>query len=403
MPCPENGTNLLIGEATMRMFPSSVELQPRSFSVSELSALAVYILALIIALGVGFSKGWYYGVLTFVSLAAGAAIVIGRWTKIYRVFSIQDEEAENAQITRNSLENRLTIEETRDPGIDTPREIYLKVCRKELMATTADLENQQFDLAWGRFHFVEETLLLLYPQEEVLAQLDLIATRAQELPEGKREGATKVLARAREFLDQNPQLANPSEETKFRTYLKEALAVINHHRRLFHWHRGIYQAQVYILMTFIVPLLLVFFWLRQLLPSITPLTSATLPFLMQIFILGALGGVVSLLLSERNLGEGVTSFYYGKIGLLIKPVLGAVGAVVIYYLFESKLLFHVAEFAEGVAGAQEGRASTTGVVNLTVTYCYFYYVLAFLSGFSERFFTATVARLEGRLSGQGQT
>lgn len=364
---------------------------------SLLLVIAVVFLTIAVSVAVGVRTHlWYYGVITFLVLAAGVVMVIDRWSKIYRVFSIQDEEAENAQITQERLDNRLKTEEARGAANDPKRATYLSLCREELGAVPEDLKNKQFDLAWGRFHLVEETLLLLYEKEEVIAQLEIIATRAQELPAGKRDGVIKVLAQARDLLKSDSQLV-AAHEAEFRAYLKEALAAINHHRRLFHWHRGIYQAQVYVLMVFIVPLLIAFFLLLRPAPPLA--TAASLRFLAQIFILGAIGGVVSLLLSERSVGEGVTSFYYGKIGLLIKPALGAVGAVIIYFLFESKLLFHVVD----AAVTNNTSTTTTGVIKLAVTCAYFYYALAFLSGFSERFFTATLARLEGRFSEQGRT
>lgn len=367
-------------------------LKKRFFDISLLVVLAVIALTLTASLAVGYRTQWYYGLLTLFALATGITIVIDQWPKLYRIFSFQDEEVENAKITQQILENRLKIEEERKVENEPNRAIYLKRCREELEAVPKAIEDKQFDLAWGLFHFVEEMLLLLYEKAEVISQIEIIATRAQEVPEGKREGVNKVLAKARDIFEKDSAL-NAPHESEFRAYLKEALAAVNHHRRLFHWHRGIYQTQVYMLMACIVPLLTASFLLRLL---STWWNLGPLGFLAQIFILGAIGGVVSLLLSERSLGEGVTSFYYGKIGLLIKPALGAVGAVIVYFLFESKLLFHVAD-------AAGGNAAATGVIKLAVTRNYFYYALAFLSGFSERFFTTTVARLEGRLTGQEKT
>jgi len=373
-------------------------VKKRFFDISLPVVLAVILLTLAVSLAVGYRTQWYYGLVTFFALVTGITIVIDQWPKLYPIFSIQDEELENAKITQQILESRLKIEEERTVDNGSNRPIYLKRCHEALEAVPKALEAKQFDLAWGLFHFVEETLLLLYEKAEVISQIEILATRAQEVPEGKREGINKVLGKARDIFEKDPALnaANAAHESEVRAYLKEALAAINHHRRLFHWHRGIYQTQVYVLMACIVPLLTASFllWLLRLLSTRPVLVH--LGFLAQIFVLGAIGGVVSLLLSERSLGEGVTSFYYGKIGLLIKPALGAVGAVIVYALFESKLLFHVADVPTPAATA-------TGVIKLAVTRNYFYYALAFLSGFSERFFTTTVARLEGRLAGQEKT
>jgi hypothetical protein len=368
-------------------------VQERFSKANPSVVMAVGVLTITVATAVGvLTPHWYAGVIAFWALAAGVMVVIDQWPQLYRLFSIDDEEAENAQITQTLLSNRLKIEEEQGAADNAQRATHLKLCREELEAAGQDLQAQRFDLAWSRFHFVEEMLLLLAPKEEVIAQLEIIAMRAQELPDGKRDEVIKVLTQARDLLQQDPALTAP-KETAFRTALKEALAAINYHRRLFHWYRGIYQAQIYVLLTAMAPLLSAFLVLQwRLPPELSARPTPFLPFLGQIFILGAIGGVVSLLLNERNLGEGVTSFYYGKIGLLIKPALGAVGAVVVYYLFDSNLLFQIGENA----------TTSAGVVKLSVSYGSFYYVLAFLSGFSERFFTATVARLEGRLSETGK-
>lgn len=374
-------------------------LKRRFIHISLPVVLAVVVLTIVVSLVVGLlTPNRYYAVITFLALATGITIVIDQWPKLYRVFSIQDEELENAKMTQQMMDSRLRIEEARKVDNEPNRSIYLKLCREELEAVPKTLENKQFDLAWGLFHFVEEMLLLLYEKVAVISQLEIIAGRAQEVPEGKREGVNKVLAKARDVFEKDQELKAP-HESEFRAYLKEALAAINHHRRLFHWHRGIYQTQVYMLMMCIVPLLAAFFLLQ----SYTSSAQGSPGFLAQIFILGAIGGVVSLLLSERSLGEGVTSFYYGEIGLLIKPALGAVGAVIVYFLFASNLLFHVADAPTGGAAAPSGNAAATGAIKLAVTPIYFYYALAFLSGFSERFFTTTVARLEGQLTVQSKT
>jgi hypothetical protein len=375
--------------------------------------ITVIVFAVALSLVVGGPLGsWRFGVITFLVFIAGEKLLTALWPRLSLQLSSQDDEAEHVKITHQRLQNCVKIEIERNPSppIDPLRTTHLDLCTQELLAVEQDLTTKQLNVAWDRLRFVEETLLSLEEKTKIIAQLETLTALTQEFPEEKRAAAMKSLEQARALFMQDSTLA--THETMVRTYLKEALTAINAQRRLFHWHRSIYKCQVFYLLVFISPLLLGFFaLLRQLLP-LTPLTPSSGYFLGQIFILGALGGVVSLLLNERSLGESVTSFYYGKVGLWIKPVLGAVGAGIIYFLFESDLLFHVVDVVDtAVTHSQpalllhvsdtattDTPASVTGIVKLEVTRFYFYYALAFFSGFSERFFTATVARLEGRLS-----
>jgi hypothetical protein len=351
----------------------------------------------------------WYGIVAFLITIILEILVISLWPKIAQRLSSKDEEADYACIMHKRLLNRLEFETKRiSAGAHAIRDIHVDQCKQALIDATTNIESKKLEIAWDRLRFVEEMLLLLYEKDELIAQIEPIASRAQELPEGKGQSAIKSLDQAQLLLKQNANLPAP-DEAKFRTYLKEALTAINGQRRLFHWHRSIYKTQAFYLLAVVSPLLLGFFilfWSFWLSPPRPLSIFVSLQFLLQIFILGAIGGMVSMLQSERSLGEGVTSFYYGRVGLWIKPAIGAVGAVIIFFLFLSGLLFNVVDVAQTNNStavtpqlSATGQTPSNGIIKIEVISFYFYYVLAFFSGFSERFFTATVARLEGRLNG----
>jgi hypothetical protein len=102
---------------------------------------------------------------------------------------------------------------------------------------------------------VEETLLLLYSKEKVIAELEIIASRAPALPAERREAVNKVLDKARTLLEKDESLSDEEKNSQFRAYLKTALEAINWERNEFYWYRGAYRTQVSILPTSLAPLL----------------------------------------------------------------------------------------------------------------------------------------------------
>jgi hypothetical protein len=87
---------------------------------------------------------------------------------------------------------------------------------------------------------------------------------------------------------------------------------------------------------------------------------------------GCLGGFLSALLTPEPLSKGSSAFYIERGLLLLRPTIGAVAGLVMYYLQKAE----VVTIAKGAVP-------------------YVYYVAAFAAGFSERLFVTKVALLLG--------
>jgi hypothetical protein len=69
---------------------------------------------------------------------------------VYRIFSSQDDEIENAHILRRRLDNLLFLEEARGTGHDAHPVTQLKVCREELAGAAKSLATKEINTAWSR-------------------------------------------------------------------------------------------------------------------------------------------------------------------------------------------------------------------------------------------------------------
>ena len=103
-------------------------------------------------------------------------------------------------------------------------------------------------------------------------------------------------------------------------------------------------------------------------PNVTPI------FILTIIGFGAIGGLVSAILSMESIEAPSSAYYIRRTLLLLKPVIGAATGLMIYLIQVSGIV-----------------TIATGQINSQAVYL----VMAFLAGFSERFFVAKVEQLVG--------
>lgn len=97
-------------------------------------------------------------------------------------------------------------------------------------------------------------------------------------------------------------------------------------------------------------------------------------FILAIIALGAVGGLVSAILTTESLEAPSHAFYIRRILLFLKPLIGAAGGLILYLVQVSGVITIV---------------STSSNQQAT------YLVLAFVAGFSERFFVSEVEQVAG--------
>jgi hypothetical protein len=122
------------------------------------------------------------------------------------------------------------------------------------------------------------------------------------------------------------------------------------------------------------------------------------PVVWLVVLFGLLGGAVSALRqNDQVIGENRAGLRVAEAQLRLRPLLGGMAALVVYGIAQSGILFQIlpGQDAKGLALLQI-RVSPDNVPMA-------YYVLGFLSGFSERFFLSVLDRVGERFSDPAPT
>ncbi|MCA9619158.1 MAG: hypothetical protein KC731_09050 [Myxococcales bacterium] len=106
---------------------------------------------------------------------------------------------------------------------------------------------------------------------------------------------------------------------------------------------------------------------------------------------GLLGGSVSALRENENLPRAVRgTLHIKEVQLRLRPVLGAMSAVVMYAIMQSEIVFSV------VASGTEASSALVRIHVANDNIPMAYYSIAFVTGFSERFFLSVVNQIAER-------
>jgi hypothetical protein len=128
-----------------------------------------------------------------------------------------------------------------------------------------------------------------------------------------------------------------------------------------------------------------------------PAPAGEHPNIWLIVVLGLLGGAVSALRQNETLvGENRAGLRVADAQLRLRPLIGAMASIIVYVIAESGLILEV------ISGPQETGTALMQVRVGAGHVAMAYYVLSFLSGFSERFFLGMLDRVGERFeAGQG--
>jgi hypothetical protein len=102
-----------------------------------------------------------------------------------------------------------------------------------------------------------------------------------------------------------------------------------------------------------------------------------------VLLFGLLGGFLSSIQRRESISVITSSFNMERLTLLLRPIIGATAGLVLCLLQISGVI--------NIAGIDKVAAADNGAFRLAV-----YFVLAFIGGFSERFFSAQIETLAGR-------
>lgn len=235
-----------------------------------------------------------------------------------------------------------------------------------------------YDVIWQAFNRIRHCFCQIAPISDLLSiALNIQSSLTYIVREDDRKQYESELGKIKEALrlhvaghdPTGPCAALPLEHIR---YELERLSRLVADARDAHW-RKVNLLRMRLLVTAIIVggLLIVSLWL---VPSFIKMPDFTWTHVLTVISFGSLGGLVSAIRTMESLEVSTSAYYIQRTLLGLRPVIGAAAGLMLYLIQISGLLSIVP------AGANPSAA---------------YLVLAFVAGFSERFFVAQIGRITG--------
>lgn len=233
----------------------------------------------------------------------------------------------------------------------------------------------KYDKIWTALQQIRHVYCRILPLSDLLAvALDIRGSLTYIPKEEEREEHEKELTPIEASLKQHitsykPDKPPPYTEQEIR-YQLERLSRIGADARQTHWRKVNLLRTRLLLMSPILGALLV--GSLFLIPEFLPTLGITRLHILAVISFGTMGGLVSALRTVESLKASSSSYYIQRTLLGLRPVVGAAAGLILYLIQVS-----------GVVSIVSAATYTQAV----------YLVLAFVAGFSERFFIAQIGRI----------
>jgi hypothetical protein len=269
-----------------------------------------------------------------------------------------------------------------DPGVEE-----IKTCRSWLEAARASLKKrifgcflpyQAYDEVWAFLNLIRHILCRHLPPERLPAVIlqvrsCLCYVLEEEQQKALKEGLIAIENDLAAFTV--PGMTPPPPDVpleKIRLQLERASRICGEARET-HWRKvNLIRTRLLTTALVLVALLLLTFIL---VPTLSGCAGLCFQSLLAVAVFGALGGLVSALRTREAIDTPSSTYYIQRTSLGLRPVVGAAAGVVVYLIQLSGIITF---FSSG---------SCAGASHL---------VLAFVAGFSERFFIAQIETLASR-------